>query len=94
MEATTYDSLQFSSLDGVAYLAENTNIIAKTVPGLLASKTGYTDLAGGNLAIAFDAGLAHPVIVVVLGSSQEGRFTDVEKLIAASVTKIGQGDEY
>lgn len=92
MEATTYNSLHFNSLDGVSHSALNTNIVAQTIPGLLASKTGYTDLAGGNLVIAFDAGPAHPIIVAVLGSSQNGRFTDVEKLVAASITKIGQGE--
>jgi D-alanyl-D-alanine carboxypeptidase len=56
---------------------ENTNPIADSIDGLLASKTGYTELAGGNLAIAFDAGLNHPVIVVVLGSTFDNRFTDV-----------------
>lgn len=92
LEATTYGSLYFNSLDGVSYSGKNTNILARTIPGLLASKTGYTDLAGGNLVIAFDVGPAHPVIVAVLGSSQEGRFTDVQKLVAASVAKIGQGE--
>jgi D-alanyl-D-alanine carboxypeptidase len=91
MEATTYDSLHFNSLDGVSHSAENTNIVARTIPGLLASKTGYTDLAGGNLVIAFDAGPAHPIIVAVLGSTQDGRFSDVKKLVDASIKKIGQG---
>jgi D-alanyl-D-alanine carboxypeptidase len=44
-------------------------------------KTGFTDLAGGNLAIVFDVGLAHPVVAVVLGSSEEGRFSDMQKLV-------------
>lgn len=92
MEATTYGSLRFNSLDGASHSAENTNIIARTIPGLLASKTGYTDLAGGNLVIAFDAGPAHPVIVAILGSSQEGRFIDVQKLVDAAIIKIGQGE--
>ncbi|MDQ5957741.1 MAG: hypothetical protein QG665_65, partial [Patescibacteria group bacterium] len=51
-----------------------------------ASKTGYTDSAGGNLVVALDAGLAQPVIVVVLGSSKDGRFTDVLALAKATVT--------
>lgn len=92
MEATTYGTLQFNSLDGAPHSAENTNILARTIPGLLASKTGYTDLAGGNLVIAFDVGPAHPVIIAVLGSSQEGRFTDVQKLVDSAVVKIGQGE--
>ncbi len=92
LEATAYDSLRFNSLDGASHPAANTNVIARTIPGLLASKTGFTDLAGGNLIIAFDAGPARPIIVAVLGSSQTGRFTDVEKIITASVKKIGQGE--
>ncbi|MBI3020309.1 MAG: hypothetical protein HYY60_03235, partial [Parcubacteria group bacterium] len=47
-----------------------------------------TDLAGGNLAIIFEAGPMYPVVVVVLGSSVEGRFDDVEKLVWASLDYI------
>jgi D-alanyl-D-alanine carboxypeptidase len=62
----------------------NTNPYATTTTELIASKTGWTDLAGGNLAVVFDAGLNHPVIAVVLGSSKEGRFQDMQKLIEAT----------
>lgn len=62
-------------------LTSNTNPYASTTTLLIASKTGLTDLAGGNLAVVFDAGLDHPVIAVVLGSSKEGRFKDIQKLI-------------
>ena len=54
------------------------------IPGLLGAKTGYTDLAGGNLVAAFDLELGHPIVVVVLGSSRDGRFTDVRALIEAT----------
>ena len=91
LSATTEDSLNIDSQNGVSHLAVNTNIMAHSVPGLLASKTGYTDLANGNLVIAFNVGPMHPVIVAVLGSSQEGRFTDVEKLVNASIAKIADG---
>lgn len=62
----------------------NTNPFATTTTLLIASKTGLTDLAGGNLAIVFDAGFNHPVVSVVLGSSEKGRFTDTKKLIDAT----------
>lgn len=52
-----------------------------SMPGLIAAKTGFTDLAGGNLAAAVDVGIGQPVIVVVLGSSREGRFEDVQLMI-------------
>ncbi len=62
----------------------NTNPYASTTTMLIGSKTGLTDLAGGNLAIIFDAGFNHPVVSVVLGSTETGRFTDTQKLIEAT----------
>ena len=59
------------------------------IPGLIGAKTGYTDLAGGNLVAAFDISLGHPLIAVVLGSTEEGRFTDIRALINAARTKDG-----
>lgn len=52
-----------------------------SMPGLIAAKTGFTDLAGGNLAAAVDIGIGQPVIAVVLGSTREGRFEDVRLMI-------------
>lgn len=87
LEATRYKNLQFASAEKI-YNAENTNPFVDQVPNLIASKTGYTDLAGGNLVIAYDAGLNRPIIISVLGSSQEGRFTDALKLVEASLKYI------
>jgi D-alanyl-D-alanine carboxypeptidase len=80
-ESTTQSEKTFHSVDGISHYAPNTNTITERIPWLMASKTGFTDLAGGNLAIAMDAGLGRPVVIVVLGSTQSGRFRDVEKLI-------------
>ncbi len=66
---------------GVAFRAVNTNEITKQIPGLIGSKTGFTSLAGGNLVIAYDAGLNRPIIISVLGSTREGRFADIQTLI-------------
>jgi len=66
---------------GARFEAHNTNEVVTEIPGLIGSKTGYTDLAGGNLVIAFDAGLNRPIIISVLGSTREGRFTDVMTLV-------------
>ncbi len=65
----------------VSHTAKNTDEVLGAIPGLIGGKTGYTDLAGGNLAVAFDVGLHHPVVAVVLGSSQDGRFTDMLKIV-------------
>ncbi len=67
----------------------NTNTALTDIPNLFMGKTGFTDLAGGNLAVAFDASEGHPVVIVVLGSSQEGRFTDVRALTDAALKTLG-----
>lgn len=84
LELTKVDDARVTNEEGEIHLAENTNTAIREIPGLIASKTGYTELAGGNLVVAFDAGLNHPVIITVLGSSREGRFTDVVKLVEAT----------
>lgn len=83
--ATTESSVTVTSVSGMTHTQENTNQGVITVPGVLLSKTGFTDLAGGNLVVVFDAGIDHPVAVVVLGSSREGRFTDVNRLMKATL---------
>lgn len=92
LEPTKYASLQVSSLTKM-HTAVNTDTLADNIPGLLASKTGYTDLAGGNLAVAFDSSIGHLFIIVVLGSTQDGRFTDMQQLVDATMryaTTTGQ----
>lgn len=75
LEVTQYDSLKINSRN-----FKNTNKLIEHLPGIIGGKTGFSDLAGGNLAVVFDIGLGHPVIIVVMGSSEKGRFEDVEKL--------------
>lgn len=79
--ATISSNITIRSNEGVAHTLPNTNPDVVHVPNLLLSKTGFTDLAGGNLAIVYDAGIGHPVAIVVLGSSREGRFSDVNSLL-------------
>jgi D-alanyl-D-alanine carboxypeptidase len=88
IEPTRYPSFEVSSIDQIKHQASNTDILTHTIPGLIAGKTGYSDLAGGNLTIVFDAGIQHPVVVAVLGSTYEGRFDDVNALVKASIATI------
>jgi D-alanyl-D-alanine carboxypeptidase len=83
--ATTQSSAHGVSEGGTAFSVKNTDPVATTLPRLLLSKTGYTDLAGGNLALVFDAGMEHPIAVIVLGSSKEARFTDGAALVDATL---------
>lgn len=83
--ATISSSATATTEEGVSFTVRNTNPTAVSTSRLLLSKTGFTDLAGGNLAIVFDAGIGHPIAVVVLGSDQQTRFTDAQTLIAATL---------
>ena len=83
LDATQEPKLLFSSLSRTLHSGVNTDPLVARLPGVIGSKTGYTDLAGGNLAFAFDAGLGSPIVAVVLGSTYDGRFADVERLVAA-----------
>ena len=89
--AATQESVsEFASLDNNVHVARNTNDIISDIPGLLASKTGFTDTAGGNLSIIFDPELGRPIVVTVLGSTEGGRFDDVKKLVEASLEYINK----
>jgi len=83
--ATTQEFAQATSAGGTSFKVKNTDPMIDTFPRLLLSKTGYTDLAGGNLALVFDSGIGHPIAVVVLGSSQKARFTDGSALVSATL---------
>ena len=73
----------FTSKDDILHPAINTDTALGDIPGFIAGKTGYTPLAGGNLVVAFDAGMSDPVIAVVLGSTKQGRFEDMKKIVHA-----------
>lgn len=85
LEATTAADRVFADTAGTEFSAVNTNTVTGYIPGLSASKTGFTDLAGGNLAIAFEPEPGRTYVVVVLGSSKEGRFEDVVSLVRAAL---------
>lgn len=83
--ATTHSSAQAVSEGGTFFSVRNTDPMVSIIPHLLLSKTGYTDLAGGNLALVFDVGIGHPIAIIVLGSSLKARFTDGVALVDATL---------
>jgi serine-type D-Ala-D-Ala carboxypeptidase (penicillin-binding protein 5/6) len=91
-DATRYDQLSFVSNSDKFHTAINTDKDINEIPGLLVSKTGYTDLAGGNLGIVFDPGIGRPIAVVVLGSTYDGRFSDVSELVKETDQYIAEGN--
>lgn len=78
---TALDITTIDNIDGEYHTAKNTNPRTAELEGLIASKTGYTTLSGGNLVVAINVGLNHPIVVAVLGSSYEGRFDDTIELV-------------
>jgi D-alanyl-D-alanine carboxypeptidase len=89
-EATIKTRVTVNSSTGKIIGIPNTNQDVINFPGLEMSKTGFTDKAGGNLVVIIDVSLGHPIAIVVLGSTREDRFSDVEALYTAlqkSLTK-------
>lgn len=88
LEATRADALTVRSKEGYIHHLENTNDVVGELPNILGSKTGFTYTAGGNLAVVIDPSLNQPIVIVVLGSSKEGRFKDVERLTSATLEQL------
>ncbi len=85
VEITARNDASIYSQDKITHILQNTNMSTSRFPGLVGSKTGFTDLAGGNLTIIFDRGIGSPVVLVVLGSTYKGRFEDMQKLVQATL---------
>jgi D-alanyl-D-alanine carboxypeptidase len=85
LSATAAPESKITSESNIVHVAKNTNQLSEKIPSLIASKTGFTDLAGGNLAISFEVGPSKPVIAVIMGSSIDGRFTDMEKVVNSTL---------
>ncbi|MCA9356687.1 D-alanyl-D-alanine carboxypeptidase [Candidatus Nomurabacteria bacterium] len=92
LKPTQQSAARIYNTAGSYHEINNTNEIALEIPNLIGSKTGYTDLAGGNLTVAFDAGMNRPIIITVLGSTREERFSDVLKLVDAVQESVGQNN--
>jgi D-alanyl-D-alanine carboxypeptidase len=79
-EGTARNGVLLTSENGARASAENTNAAQGALSGLIMGKTGFTDLAGGNLGVVFDVGIGHPVVAIVLGSTYDGRFENIRLL--------------
>ncbi|PIR85504.1 hypothetical protein COU15_00205 [Candidatus Kaiserbacteria bacterium CG10_big_fil_rev_8_21_14_0_10_45_20] len=77
MSFSTHKEIDFVSLSGFVHTAKHTSTITGNIAGNTIAKTGYTDLAGGNLGVIVEPVLGRPVVIVVLGSTREDRDDDV-----------------
>lgn len=91
LEPTTVPSRVFQSTEGTTFSSINTNNRLSRFSNILGSKTGYTVLAGGNLVMGFE--LQRPVVIVVLGSSRTGRFSDMETLYQATKQELSSNKD-
>lgn len=90
LAGTTQNGVRIISETGIEHTTINTNEALGQIPGLIAGKTGMTNLAGGNLAVVFDLNIGRPIVVVVLGSTSEGRFDDVRTLVRFARSALQQ----
>lgn len=75
-----YEYTKFDELDTDAGTITNTNQTTKSTFGIIASKTGFTYAAGGNLAVIVSPEPGKAYVIVVMNSTKEGRFTDMQKI--------------
>ena len=82
-DSTTHSSslVSVTNYKGEAVVqAINTNQGIEYINGARMSKTGLTDYAGGNLGVVYDIYIGRPLVLIVLGSTRDGRFQDIELL--------------
>lgn len=84
ISATKYSDYKFTSLDNIVHNGQNTNYEVGVLPGIIASKTGTTPLAGGNLVVVYNTENNHKLAISILGSTADGRYSDLKKLIETS----------
>lgn len=74
------EEMTVTSVDGrFRHRLKTTNRLLGVRSDVLGGKTGLTDAAGENLAVVAESADGHPVVAVVLGSSD--RFGDMENLL-------------
>ncbi len=85
--------LQITSIGGFPHEFANTNTELASMPGLVASKTGYTSVAGGNLVTIFETEQDQVIVIAILGSTYLDRFSDTITLHQASDYYLNQFNE-
>lgn len=77
MSLSVRPNMTISARNGRSIVLKNTDLAIDKLPLLLASKTGYTDVAGGNLAVLWREPSGDILGAAVLGSTEGGRFDDM-----------------
>jgi len=88
--STSFQSKNFTSNSLISHEALNTNPYTNLISGISASKTGFTNISGGNLIVSFVTPENKTIIAGVLGSTFTDRFTDIEKLSNTTLKIINE----
>ena len=79
--ASVMPEIKIRSLSGFEHNIKNTDVVLDKIPNMLFSKTGFSSLAQGNLTIIYKSKNEHIISITVLGSTEKGRFMDMEKIV-------------
>jgi len=88
VEGTSEGTRVFISLSNKKHEAKNTTSVAAAIEGLIASKTGFTDLAGGNLVAVFEPLPGRPIAAAIMGGERDARDQDMKTLADAAVKEL------
>ena len=69
------------SEEDIPHTVSTTHELLATASGVIGGKTGFTDAAGGALVTIAEVPFGHVSIIVILGSTRDGRFTDTTALL-------------
>ena len=92
MAYSTHQSETIYSSTGKSIPLGATDKAIPSLPLLVASKTGYTDVAGGNLAVLWKDPTGRLLGAAVLGSTEDGRFSDMIRLHTAADIFVSSSD--
>ena len=85
--ATRSSVIEIAALDGTVHRLSSSGNSALSIPGIIGVKTGFTDLAGGNVVLGWNVG-GRSFVIAVLGSTLDGRFTDARALYDATMANF------
>jgi D-alanyl-D-alanine carboxypeptidase len=92
IKLTAHDTFDIANVRGRKFTLRNTNPLVKDTGNVILSKTGYTNLAGGNLAMVTEPREGILVAYVSMKSTREGRFTDMESMVQSMHTTFEMYD--
>ncbi len=79
---STKGETTIQALDGTSLVLHNTDPLPMEKSGILASKTGSTTLAGGNLSLVYSTNGQQFGIVVIGAKDETARLVEMRKLLA------------